>query len=150
MVVLMGMVTAANVLKTPLLPHFVVSAHFSMQLWPSLVAQMEKHLPAIQETRLWSLGWEDPLEKGMATHSSLLAWNSPGIEEPGGLQPTGLQSQTQLRDWRDQVATHATFNLYCLRSAHQRRSPVWENPQPLSSQILLLLCSSPSLFWVLI
>ena len=48
----MGMVTAANVLKTPLLLHFVVSAHFSMQLWPSLVAQMEKHLPAIQETRL--------------------------------------------------------------------------------------------------
>ena len=52
MVVLMDMVTAANFLKAPLLPDFVVSAHFSMQLWTCLVAQMEKNLPAIQETRL--------------------------------------------------------------------------------------------------
>ena len=52
MVVSMGMVTAANFLKTPLLPHFVVNAHFSMQLLTSLVTQMEKNLPAIQETRL--------------------------------------------------------------------------------------------------
>ena len=44
---------------------------------PSLVAQLVKNLPAIQETRVWFLGWEDPLEKEMATHSSILAWRIP-------------------------------------------------------------------------
>ena len=56
-----------------------------------LVAQRIKHLPAMQETRVWSLGWEDPLEKKMATHSSILAWRIPWTEEPGRLQSTGLQ-----------------------------------------------------------
>ena len=51
----------------------------------SLVAQMVKHLCAMQETRVHSLGWEDPLEKEMATHSSILAWRIPWTEEPGGL-----------------------------------------------------------------
>ena len=51
----------------------------------SLVAQMIKNLPAMQETWVPSLGWKDPLEKGMATHSSILAWRIPWIEEPGGL-----------------------------------------------------------------
>ena len=54
----------------------------------SLVAQKLKHLPAVQETWVQSLGWEDPLEKEMATHSSLLAWRIPWMEEPGGLQST--------------------------------------------------------------
>jgi len=53
-----------------------------------LVAQMVKRL---QETRVQSLGWEDPLEKEMATHSSTLAWKIPWTEEPGGLQSMGLQ-----------------------------------------------------------
>ena len=44
-----------------------------------------KNLPAVQETRVQSLGWEDPLEEGMATHSSTLAWRIPWTEEPGGL-----------------------------------------------------------------
>ena len=57
----------------------------------SLVAQMVKNLPAVWETRVWSLGQEDPLEKGMATHSSVLAWRIPWIEEPGRLQFMGLQ-----------------------------------------------------------
>ena len=52
---------------------------------------MVKNLPAMQETRVPSLGWEDPLEKGMATHSSLLAWRIPWAEEPGGLQSMGSQ-----------------------------------------------------------
>ena len=52
----------------------------------SLVAQMVKSLPAVWETWVPSLGWEDPLEKGMATHSSILAWRIPWTEEPGGLQ----------------------------------------------------------------
>ena len=57
----------------------------------SMVVQMVKSLPAIWETQVQSLGWEDPLEKEMATHSSILAWEIPWREEPGGLQPMGLQ-----------------------------------------------------------
>ena len=57
----------------------------------SLVAQLVKNLPAMQETWVQSLGWEDPLERGMATHSSIFAWRIPWTEEPGGLQSTGLQ-----------------------------------------------------------
>ena len=57
----------------------------------SLVAQRVKNLPAVQETQVWSLGWEDPLEEGMATHSSILAWRIPWAEEPGELQSIGLQ-----------------------------------------------------------
>ena len=56
-----------------------------------LVAQQIKHLPAVQETQVRSLGWEDPLEKEMATHSSILAWRIPWTEEPGGLQSMGSQ-----------------------------------------------------------
>ena len=57
----------------------------------SLVAQTVKRLPAMQETRVLSLGWEDPLEKEMAIHSSILAWKIPWMEEPGGLQSMGQQ-----------------------------------------------------------
>ena len=52
---------------------------------------MVKNLPAVWETWVQSLGWEDLLEKGMATHSNILAWRIPRTEEPGGLQPMGLQ-----------------------------------------------------------
>ena len=52
----------------------------------SLGVQAVKNLPAIRETQVQSLGWEDPLEKEMATHSSILAWEIPWTEEPGGLQ----------------------------------------------------------------
>ena len=55
------------------------------------MAQMVKNLPAMQETRVQSLGWEDPLEKEMATHSNILAWRIPWTEEPGGLQSIGSQ-----------------------------------------------------------
>ena len=57
--------------------------------WASLVAQRIKHLPAMQETWVWTLGREDPLEKGMATHSSILAWRIPWMEDPGRLQSMG-------------------------------------------------------------
>ena len=57
----------------------------------SLVAQMVKNLPAMQETWVQSLGQEDPLEEGMATYSSILAWRIPWTEEPGGLQSMGSQ-----------------------------------------------------------
>ena len=57
----------------------------------SLVAHTVKELPAMQETWVRSLGWEDPLEKEMATHSSILAWRIPWTEEPGRLQSVGSQ-----------------------------------------------------------
>ena len=57
--------------------------------WPSLVAQSLKNLPAVQETRVQSLGQEDPLEKKTATQSSILAWKILRTEEPGGLQSMG-------------------------------------------------------------
>ena len=55
------------------------------------MAQLVKNLPAMQETPVQFLGEEDPLEKGMATHSSILAWRIPQTEEPGGLQSVGWQ-----------------------------------------------------------
>ena len=58
---------------------------------PSLVAQTVKRLPTMRETRVRSLGWQDLLEKEMATHSSILAWRIPWTEEPGGLQ--SMESQ---------------------------------------------------------
>ena len=60
-------------------------------LLTSLVAQMVKRLSTMQETRVQSLGWEDPLEKEMAIHSSTLAWKIPWTEEPGRLQSMGSQ-----------------------------------------------------------
>ena len=56
------------------------------------MVQSVKDLSAIQETRVRSLGWEDPLEKETVTHSSILAWEIPWTEEPGELQPMGLQA----------------------------------------------------------
>ena len=56
-----------------------------------LVAYMVKSLPAMTETRVRSLGWEDALEKEMVTHSGILAWRIPWTEKPSGIQPTGLQ-----------------------------------------------------------
>ena len=60
------------------------------------MAQMVKNLPAITETQVPSLGGEDPLEEGMASHSSILAWRIPWTEEPGGLESTGSQ---RVRDY---------------------------------------------------
>ena len=59
--------------------------------WVSLVAQLVKNLPAMQETWIQFLGWEDPLEKGMATRSSILAWRIPWTEKPGRLLSMGSQ-----------------------------------------------------------
>ena len=62
-----------------------------MLLGASLVAQMAKNLPAMQEIQVRSLGWENPLKKGMATQSSILAWRISWTEEPGGLPSMGSQ-----------------------------------------------------------
>ena len=67
--------------------------------WTSPDSSVTKNSPAVQETQetqVQSLGWEDPLEKEVATHSSILAWKIPWTEEPGGLQSMGSQSQTRL------------------------------------------------------
>ena len=66
----------------------MVQVHYIYCAKASLVAQMVKNLP---KSWVQSLGWEDPLEKGVATYSSILAWRSPCTEEPGGLQSMGLQ-----------------------------------------------------------
>ena len=63
----------------------------------SLIAQLVKNLSAMQEIWVWSLGWEDPLEKGMVIHSSIFAWRIPWTEEPGRLQSLG--SQRVGHDW---------------------------------------------------
>ena len=64
---------------------------FKIPINISMVAQMVKHLSAMQETGVWFLGEEGPLEKGMSTHSSILAWKIPSKEEPGGLHSMGSQ-----------------------------------------------------------
>ena len=66
---------------------YLVNYYMSIlyMFWASLVAHMVKHLTAMQQTQVQSLDWEDPSEKEMAAHSSILAWESPRIEEPGGL-----------------------------------------------------------------
>ena len=59
--------------------------------FPGVSDGKKKNLPAMQETQVWSLGWEDSQEKGMATHSNILAWRIPWTEEPGGVQSMELQ-----------------------------------------------------------
>ena len=75
--------------------------------FPPLVAQRLKCLPTIWETWVRSLGQEDPLEKEMATHSSILAWRIPWTEEPGGLPSMGSQSWTRLSDFTHFSTSHA-------------------------------------------
>ena len=82
-----------------LLIHFISKTFFflehrvamvlSTDLFASLIAQLVKNLPAMQETQFLFLSWEDPLEKEMVTHSSILAWRIPWMEEPGGLLYVG-------------------------------------------------------------
>ena len=117
------------------------------------VAQMVKCLPAVQKTWVWSLGWEDPLEKEMATHSSTVAWKIPWMEEPARLQSTGSQRVTQLSDF-----TFTFFHLMkglwhvyrwenwglCRLSPKSSRSDA-EEPglawgSPASRSVFLLLC----------
>ena len=75
----------------------------------------------MQETRVQSLGWEDPLEEGMATDSSILAWEFPRTEEPGGLQSMGLQ-----------------------RIGHDSGTNTFSHEDPISSPILCLFCRCPT------
>ena len=82
---------------------------------------MVKNLPGMWETWVQSLGWEDPLEKGMATHSSILAWRIPWAEEPGGLQSVG--SQRVGHDWA--TNTHTIVNLKGVSRCHYKWDRKW-------------------------
>ena len=108
---------------------------------PSLVAQMVKNLPALQEMWVWPLGWEDPLEKEMATDSSILAWRIPWTEELKGLQFMGLQ-ESDMTEWlialyiltepkMKWVSFHASFHpfLTCHWKQVVREAPV-RSPGP--------------------
>ena len=79
----------------------------------SLVAQTIKNLPAMQGSQVRSLGWKDPLEEEMATHSSILAWRTPRTEEPGRLQSIGLQ-----RVGHHRVTHTFTFSLFMLQRSN--------------------------------
>ena len=91
--------------------------------WASQVAVVVKELPCQcrrHKIRVWSLGQEDPLKEGMATHSSILAWRSPWTEEPGRLQSIG--SQRVGHDWSSCVCTHTKYNLKELILVRDRKS----------------------------
>ena len=94
--------------------------------WPSLVAQTVKNPPAMWENWVWSLDWEDPLEKRMATLSSILAWRIPWKEELGRLQSKGLQrarhdwaTKTRLQPVSHRIdSTEPQNHLYCIRETN--------------------------------
>ena len=88
--------------------NFYLVGYSVASCWVSLVAQRLKCLPLVQETRVQFLGWEDPLEKEMVTHSSILAWKIPWTEKLGRLQSTG--SQRVGHDWATSL-THSQCSL---------------------------------------
>ena len=105
--------------------------------WASLVAQMVKNLPAMQETWVQSLGWEDPLEEGMAAHSSILAWRILWTVELGGPQSMGLQ----------RVATkHSHLLGQSSFSSVSQSCPTLWTPWTAAHQAFLSIISSQSLF----
>ena len=107
--------------------HLKKSFLFNLCILASQVAQRLKHLPAMRENWDRSLGREDPLEKEMAIHSSILAWRIPWTEEPGGLQSMG--SQRVGHDWATSLSLSRDNGLYQTRASRRLSS--------LSSQLLL-------------
>ena len=105
-------------------------------LWASLVTQMVKDLPAMWENLVWSLGQEDPLEKEMATHSSIVAWRISWTKEPGRLQFKG--SQRFRHDW----VTSLSLSLRWEALIHKQ---LW-SPDPLASFIWCLTQMTPAAF----
>ena len=106
---------------------FLINLYF---LLSSLVAQIVKCLPVMWETQVQSLGQEDPLEKGMAIHSSVFVWRIPWTEEPGGLQSWGCKES----DTTERLSLHLSSNLKdsCWSSA----PPIWgTHPSANKSQV---------------
>ena len=100
-----------------------VTSHHPHSTRASPVAQMVKNLPAMQETRVWSLGQEASLENGMATHSSILVWRIPWTEEPGRLQFVG--SQRVGHNWA--ITLSPSSSLEPLHIATPRwQVPIWQ------------------------
>ena len=91
----------------------------------SLVAQTVMNLPAMRKTWVWSLGWEDPLEEGMATHSSILAWRIPGTEEPGELKNWIQLSNTHTHT---HTHTHTCLSCHCSSRLPARLLCPWDFP----------------------
>ena len=98
---------------------------------------MVKNSPAMLETWVWSLGWENPLEKGMATHSSILTWRILWTEEPGGLQSMGMKRVGH--DWV--TNTNLPFDFYCSLSHVQ----LFATPWTVARQASLFITNSQSL-----
>ena len=83
--------------------------------------------PAVQETRVWSLGWKDPLEEEMATHASILAWRIPWTEEPGGYSQWGCRVGHDCSDWAH-THTHTYIHVHtCMEQLH-RHTPSFPGP----------------------
>ena len=109
----------------------------------SLVAQWVKSLPAVWESRVWSPSWEDPLEKEMATHCSILAWRIPRTEEPGGLQSMGSPrvghhwvTNTQRRETETQRATCSrSHDWWVVKGSSHRLSDPSSGPHSKSAQL---------------
>ena len=102
---------------------------------------MVKNLPKMWETWVWSLGQEDPLEKAMAPHSSILSWKIPQMEEPGGLQPMGSLSWTWLSDFTFNFHFHALEKEMATHSSVLAwRIPGTEEPGELPSMGLKGCC----------
>ena len=115
-------------------PNFAISIN---DRWASLVAQMVKNPPAMQENWVWSLGGEDPLEKGTASQSGILAWRIPWAEEPGGLQSKGLQRV------RHKLATNTFtfffFHYWQMEIFYSPKQSFCPSPSQ-SAQVSALLC----------
>ena len=109
----------------------------------SLVAQTVKNLPARRKSHVLSLGWEDPAEKGMAPHASILAWEIPWTEEPGGLQSMGSQTVRH-----DQVTNTLTF----VHSEVKTTIKLMNMPSPHGSYLylcfLVMICTR-TLWWII-
>ena len=105
---------------------FVLEFFYLILYWWTFklfVAQTVKCLPAVQETRVWSLGWEDPLEKAMATHSSTPAWTIPWTEEPGRLQ--SMASQRVGHDWATSVFSLSCWQLFAVIECQDKYSFIY-------------------------
>ena len=89
---------------------FRVGIYFLQQQWASLVAQMVKTLTAMQEPWVQYLGQEDPLEEGMVTHSSILAWRIPWTEEPGGLYSPWGRKESDTTEATSHARTYSPEN----------------------------------------
>jgi len=113
------------------------------------VAQMVKNLPAMQKTQVWYLGLEDPLEKGMAIHSSILAWRIPRTEEPGGLQSVGLQRVRH--DWVTNTTTTipVTFSSPWWARVESLWQVVFASVETLNSSLMVQLIFDSALGWVI-